>query len=40
MNWTGLQFTDAHMFSPMISNAANPNTSDKVPSAPRYIGPT
>ena len=35
MNWTGFQFTEAHMFSPMISKARKPQMSDATPSQPR-----
>ena len=31
-NWIGLQFTDAHMFSPMISMATKPNINEATPS--------
>ena len=34
-NWTGSQLTDAHMLSPMISNARKPQMSDIRPSEPR-----
>ena len=34
-NWIGLQFTDASMFSPMISRAMNPQSSDAKPVQPR-----
>ena len=35
MNWTGSQFTDAHMLSPMISMAMNPHSSEASPVQPR-----
>ena len=35
MNWTGLQFTEASMFKPMISKATKPKTSDRTPVTPR-----
>ena len=34
-NSTGFQFTEANMFSPMISKAMKPKTSDATPNQPR-----
>ena len=34
-NWIGSQPTDAHMLSPITSNARKPNISDRMPSPPR-----
>ena len=35
MNCTGSQFTEAHMFSPMISKAMKPQISEATPRTPR-----
>ena len=34
-NWIGDQFTDAHMFSPMISMAKKPKIREAMPVPPR-----
>ena len=35
MNCTGFQFTEASMFSPMISKAMKPQTIEAMPTKPR-----
>jgi len=35
MNSTGFQFTEASMFSPMISKAMTPKKIDSTPAVPR-----